>query len=178
MSTLPTTPDALFARLDELGIETHTVQHPAVFTVEQARLHRKQSSGTHIKNLFLRNKKGAMWLVIAREDRSINLKALGKRIGAGHLSFGSAERLMRNLGVEPGAVTPFGLLNDVDRAVSVVLDAGILQSDPSHQRDPIHCHPLVNTMTTAIDGAALLRFIEACGHQASIVDLAPEADHA
>jgi len=109
-----------------------------------------------------------MWLVVAREDRSINLKALGKRIGAGHLSFGSAQRLMRTLGVEPGAVTPFGLFNDHEHVVQVVLDAGILEADP------IHCHPLVNTMTTAIDGADLLRFIEACGHQADVVELAEE----
>ncbi len=168
MSSPPAKPDALFARLEELGIATQTVEHPAVFTVEQARAHRQKSSGTYIKNLFLRNKKGAMWLVVAREDRSINLKALGKRIGAGHLSFGSAQRLMRTLGVEPGAVTPFGLFNDHEHVVQVVLDAGILEADP------IHCHPLVNTMTTAIDGADLLRFIEACGHQADVVELAEE----
>ncbi len=161
----------LFRLLDELGIETRTVEHPPVYTVEQAREHREGMSGGFSKNLFLRNKKGKMWLVVAQEDRPIRLKALGKGIGAGNLSFASKERLERYLGVEAGAVTPFGLINDTEGVVRVVIDAGLLELDP------LNFHPLDNARTTAISPADLLRFIEATGHKAEQVDLelyAPE----
>ena len=124
-------PQQLFAKLDALGIAQHTVEHPPVFTVEQAKALRGNLAGYHIKNLFLRNKKEEMWLVVALEDRAIDLKRLGEALGAGRLSFGSPERLRRHLGVEPGSVTPFAL---------------------------------VNTMTTAILPADLLRLFEATGH--------------
>ena len=100
-------PQHLFARLDALGLAHRTVEHAPVFTVEQAKQHRGVLPGHHIKNLFLRNKKEAMWLVVALEDREIDLKRLGEALGAGRLSFGSPERLRRHLGVEPGSVTPF-----------------------------------------------------------------------
>src|SRR5690606_23175029 len=103
----------LFERLEALGIETHTVAHDPVFTVEEAkRVRGAHEQGTHVKNLLLRNKKGAMWLVVVPEDRRVDLKALAERLGVKNLSFASAERLMRYLGVIPGAVTPFGVLND------------------------------------------------------------------
>jgi len=161
----PATAEQLFAKLDELGLSHDTVEHPPVFTVEEAKAHRGPLEGTHIKNLFLRNKKKQMWLVIALEDRAIDLKALGKRIGAGRVSFGRPERLMQYLGVEPGAVTPFALINDPEQRVQPVLDARIFD------RDPIHAHPLRNDMTTAIGGEDLLAFIRACGHEPQIVDL-------
>lgn len=161
----PTSPAQLFARLDELGLNHHTVEHPPVFTVAEAKAHRGSLEGTHIKNLFLRNKKKKMWLVVAKEDRVIDLKALGKRIGAGHVSFGRPERLMQYLGVEPGSVTPLSLINDGDHQVQPVLDARIFDVDP------IHAHPLVNTMTTAIAGDDLVAFIRACGHEPQILDL-------
>jgi Ala-tRNA(Pro) deacylase len=162
-----TTPaiDALFDRLRALGIETTTASHPAVFTVEQAKAHRVQHEGTHVKNLFLRNKKGAMWLVVLEEDRAVDLRDLGRRIGAGHVSFGSPDRLHRYLGVEPGSVTPLAAIHDTEGAVRVVIDARALA------RDPVHCHPLTNTMTTAIRGEDLLRFLRACGHEPEVVDL-------
>lgn len=165
--TSPATPAELFAHLERLGIHTTTVNHPPVFTVEEAKRHRGALDGTHIKNLFLRNKKKRMWLVVALEDRAIDLKALGQRIGGGHVSFGSADRLMRYLGVLPGSVTPFGLINDRERVVEVVLDHSIFD------RDPIHCHPLSNDMTTAIAGRDLLAFLASCGHEPRIVDLSP-----
>src|SRR3569833_125388 len=115
-------PQLLFARLDALGLAHRTVEHPPVFTVEQAREHRGVLPGHHIKNLFLRNKKGAMWLVVAEEDRAIDLKALGEAIGAGRVSFGSPERLMEHLGVIPGAVTPLALVNDREGLVQPVID--------------------------------------------------------
>ena len=115
-TTQPTTPDQLLARLAELGLTTRTVTHPPVFTVEEAKALRGELPGAHIKNLFLRDKKGKMWLVVAEEDRPIDLKALGELLG-GRLSFGSADRLMTYLGVIPGAVTPFGVINDAGNQV-------------------------------------------------------------
>jgi Ala-tRNA(Pro) deacylase len=162
---LPTTPDQLLAHLAAMGIATHTVEHAPVFTVAEAQQHRGTLDGTHIKNLFVRNKKKRMWLVVALENRLIDLKQLGAHIGAGHVSFGSPERLMQFLGVAPGSVTPFGVINDRSAAVEVVLDAGVLR------RDPVFCHPLSNDMTTAIAGQDLLRFLEASGHPPRIVDL-------
>ena len=118
-------PQQLFARLAELGLAHHTVEHAPVFTVEEAKAHRGTLPGHHIKNLFLRNKKEEMWLVVALEDRAIDLKRLGEMLGAGRLSFGSPERLRRHLGVEPGSVTPFAVINDNERKVTLVLDRGL-----------------------------------------------------
>ncbi len=161
----PLSPTDLFDYLEELGIETETVDHPPVFTVEEAKRLRGELPGAHSKSLFLRNKKGAMWLVVAREDRSIDLRLLGERLGAGRLSFGSPERLMRILGVIPGAVTPFAVVNDHDTVVRVVLDRAMLDERP------LNFHPLDNSMTTAIDPADLLRFLESTGHDPEYIDL-------
>lgn len=151
-------PQQLFARLAALGIAQHTVEHPPVFTVEEAKALRGNLPGHHIKNLFLRNKKEEMWLVVALEDRAIDIKRLGEALGAGRLSFGSPDRLRRQLGVEPGSVTPFALVNDETRVVRLALDRGLADGGP------INAHPLVNTMTTAIEIADLLRLFEATGH--------------
>jgi Ala-tRNA(Pro) deacylase len=151
-------PQQLFARLDQLGIAHRTVEHPPVFTVEEAKALRGNLPGHHIKNLFLRNKKEEMWLVVALEDRAIDLKRLGEVLGAGRLSFGSADRLKRTLGVEPGSVTPLSLVNDEARAVQLVLDRGVADGGP------VNAHPLVNTMTTTLAPADLLRFFDATGH--------------
>ena len=151
------TPDQLFARLDALGIAHRTVTHPPVFTVEEAKALRGTLPGAHIKNLFLRNKKEEMWLVVALEDRQVDLKRLGEVLGAGRLSFGSPERLGRHLGVEPGSVTPLSLINDEAHAVRLALDRAI-------EGDLVNVHPLVNTMTTALAAADLLRFFAATGH--------------
>jgi len=153
-------PQQLFARLEQLGIAERTVEHPAVFTVEEAKALRGDLPGHHIKNLFLRNKKEEMWLVVALEDRAIDLKRLGEVLGAGRLSFGSAERLKRHLGVEPGSVTPLALINDASRSVQLVLDRGLVDG----HGEPVNVHPLVNTMTTAMAAEDLLRFFEATGH--------------
>jgi Ala-tRNA(Pro) deacylase len=151
-------PQQLFARLAALGIAQRTVEHPPVFTVEEAKALRGNLPGHHIKNLFLRNKKEEMWLVVALEDRAIDLKRLGEALGAGRLSFGSPDRLRRVLGVEPGSVTPFALVNDETHLVRLVLDRGLAEGGP------VNAHPLVNTMTTAIAPADLLRLFEATGH--------------
>ena len=151
-------PQQLFSRLAELGVVHRTVEHPPVFTVEEAKAVRGNLPGHHVKNLFLRNRKEEMWLVVALEDRVIDLERLGEVLGAGRLSFGSPERLRRHLGVEPGSVTPLALINDDARSVRLALDRALANGGP------VNVHPLVNTMTTAIAPADLLRLFEATGH--------------
>jgi Ala-tRNA(Pro) deacylase len=160
----PVTSEALFARLEALDIVAATVEHPPVFTVEEAKALRGKLSGAHIKNLFLRNKKGAMWLVTCLEDRPLDLKALGARLGAGRLSFGSARRLMDHLGVIAGAVTPLAVINDKGAAVQVVLDRAIFGFEE------VNCHPLINSMTTSLGPDQLVRFLEAEGHPPRLLD--------
>src|SRR5215475_1309106 len=132
------TPQQLFDRLAQLGIAQRTVEHPPVFTVEEAKALRGDLAGHHVKNLFLRNKKEEMWLVVALEDRAIDLKRLGEVLAAGRLSFGSPERLKRHLGVEPGSVTPLALINDNVHAVRLALDRALGDGVP------VNVHPLVN----------------------------------
>ncbi|MDY0882239.1 prolyl-tRNA synthetase associated domain-containing protein [Dongia soli] len=163
---LPTSAEQLLARLNDLGIVSRTVDHAAVFTVDEAKNLRGELPGGHIKNLFLRNKKEEMWLVVVEEDKRVDLKTLGEQLGAGKLSFGSADRLMTYLGVLPGAVTPFSIINDKENKVRVVLDEDLLT------RDPVNCHPLVNTKTTALSPADLLRFLEAEGHKPQLMRFA------
>jgi Ala-tRNA(Pro) deacylase len=160
----PAGPEALFERLEALGIAQRTVSHPPLFTVEQSQALRGDLPGAHIKNLFLRNKKGRMWLVTCLEDRDVDLKALAGMLDAGRFSFGSPERLMRFLGIRPGAVTPFAVVNDRQGAVTMVLDRGILGDQT------VNAHPLVNDMTTAIASADLLKFLEAERHAPLLLD--------
>jgi Ala-tRNA(Pro) deacylase len=170
-AALPTSPEALHARLDALGIAYHAVSHLPVFTVEEAKALRGELPGAHIKNLFLRNKKGRMWLVTCLEDREVDLKALGARLEAGRFSFGSAERLMTYLGVQPGAVTPFAVINDTGGEVTMVLDSALMDAEA------VNCHPLVNTMTTAVAAADLVRFLEAEGHAPVMLEMDDIAPH-
>jgi Ala-tRNA(Pro) deacylase len=164
-SARPLTPDQLFARLDALGIVHRTYTHPPVFTVAEAVSLRGQLPGGHCKSLFLKDKKGGLWLVVALEERRIDLKRLAERLGAPRFSFGNAELLFDVLGVRPGSVTPFALVNDTAGRVAVVLDKGMLE------HDPLNYHPLENDRTTAIAPADLLRFIEDCGHRPRVADL-------
>lgn len=157
------TSDDLFAFLDRLGIAHKTVSHPPLFTVEQSQAMRGQIPGGHTKNLFLKDKKGALFLVVALEDAPIVLKSLHHRLDAGRFSFGSADLLRETLGVEPGAVTPFGAINDKSGRVRVVLDAVMMA------RPVLNYHPLVNTMTTSIKRDDLVRFLEATGHPPRVV---------
>ncbi len=160
----PATPDRLFEKLDVLGIQASTVTHPPVFTVEEAKGLRGKILGCHTKNLFLRNKKGKMWLLVCLEDRTVDLKNLAGRLGAGRLSFGSADRLMKYLGVIPGAVTPFAVINDTSRAVKIAVDKAILD------RAPLNFHPLDNAQTTSIGAEDFLKFLEGEDHQAQLLD--------
>lgn len=166
----PCTCARLLARLSELGIEHRTMEHPPIFTVEQARRLRGPVPGAHVKNLFLRNKRGHMWIVCCMAHRRLDLRALGDVIGSGPLSFGSPRRLMRYLGVGVGTVTPFAVINDKACRVRVVLDAAILE------HDVMNAHPLVNDRTTTIASADLLRFLEAESHSPTVVDMTPFED--
>jgi Ala-tRNA(Pro) deacylase len=152
------TPDELLARLEALGIEHRTVSHRPVFTVEEARAHRGDLPGAHIKNLFLRTKKGAMWLVVALESRTVDLRALAEALGHRRFSFASERRLRAYLGVIPGAVTPFAVVNDGEGAVRVALDEGL------RDFEEWNAHPLVNSMTTTVRGRDMIRFLEAVDH--------------
>ena len=162
---MPATPDDLFRCFEALGIETSTVEHPPLRTVEEARPHWDKIPGAHCKNLYLRDHKKRNWLVVTLQDRELDLKALAQSIGSGRLSFGRAERLMQFLGVEPGAVTPFALINDPQGRVTVVLDQAMLALSP------LNYHPLINTRTTAILPDDLLGFVRATGHEPMIVAL-------
>src|SRR6476620_6662086 len=157
---MPKTPDELFAFLQELGIAHSTVSHPPLFTVEQSRAQRGKIPGGHTKNLFLKDKKGALYLVSALEDAAIELKSLHRRLGAsGRFSFGPAEQMREVLGIEPGSVTPFAAMNDTTHRVTVVLDEALMAYPV------INCHPLRNTMTTSIARDDLVKFLEATGHR-------------
>jgi Ala-tRNA(Pro) deacylase len=157
----------LFARLDALGIASATVEHEPVFTVGQSQALRGSLPGAHTKNLFLADKEGRVLLVVAKDDTSVDLKSLAKRLGLGRLSFGKPELLLALLGVTPGSVTPFALINDAEARVAVVVDRALLDFAE------VNFHPLVNTATTRIASQDLLRFIRACGHEPVVMALAP-----
>ena len=164
--TRPATPEELFQRLRELGIDYETAHHPPVFTVEEAQSVRAEMIGGHTKNLFLRNKKGRMWLLVCDEERRLDLKALGKQLEAGRFSFGSPERLMEYLGVIPGAVSPFAVINDKEGQVRLVFERLLLEVPE------LNFHPLDNSMTTRIATPDVIRFLEDVDHAPDLIDLA------
>ena len=158
------TPDDLFAYLDRLAIAHETVRHEAVFTVADSAHVKAGIPGAHAKNLFLKDRKGRLFLMVAEHATAIDLKRLHETVGAsGRLSFGSEELLVGTLGVTPGSVTPFAALNDPEGRVTVCLDAALM----SHERQ--NFHPLVNTMTTGVAPADLIAFLRATGHEPMMV---------
>jgi Ala-tRNA(Pro) deacylase len=159
------TPSPLGSYLDQQGIDVTTYQHEAVFTVTESQTVKQHLTGAHTKNLFLKDKKGRLFLVVACDDTSIDLKWLSKRLSAGRLSFGRPEVLLETLGVTPGSVTPFALLNDTDRRVRLVFDARMMA------HDQMNFHPLDNTMTTVIGKDDLLKFIKSLGYDLEIIDM-------
>lgn len=162
---MPASRQNLFDRLAELGIVTRTTEHRAVFTVAESSELERDLPGGHTKNLFLKDARGDLFLVVAHSATEIDLKALPKVLGARRFSFGSAALLFEVLGVPPGSVTPFALMNGTSRRVQVVIDAALMD------HDTIHCHPLENTATTSIAREDLLRFIRACSHEPRIAVL-------
>ncbi len=160
----PLSPEQLLALLAAADIHPQVFSHPPVFTVEEAKNLRGHFPGAHVKNLFLRNKKGEMWLVVAEEDRPIDLKWLGEALSAGRLSFGSPERLMRHLGVSPGSVTPLAIINDHEGKVRLILDQGV------KRHEEINCHPLINDRTISLKVRDLVQFLERHGHPPSWMD--------
>ena len=163
---MPATRQDLFARLAELGIATRTLEHEPMFTVAESSKLGHELPGVHTKNLFLKDEDGALFLVVAKSSTRVDLKALARALAAGRFSFGKPELLMETLGVSPGSVTAFAVINDPERRVRVVLDSELLT------HDSLNCHPLQNTATTNIARDDLLRFIRACGHEPRIVVLA------
>ena len=163
-----TTPpeQALYATLDRLGIGHRTLEHAAVFTVEEAQAATGHLPGGHCKNLFLKDKADALWLLSCLATTPVRLGRLEKVIGSKRLSFASPALLREVLGVEPGSVTPFALLNDTARRVRPIVDRAMLAVDP------LNFHPLRNTATTTIATADLVRFMTALGYAPIEVDLA------
>ncbi|MDE2446266.1 MAG: prolyl-tRNA synthetase associated domain-containing protein [Alphaproteobacteria bacterium] len=160
---MPVSKADLFVFLEKRGIFTKTLEHEPVFTVEEAKKVHDNMPGGHCKNLFCKDEKGALWLIVALEDAVIDLKTAPAKIGSKRLSFGKPELLMEVLGIVPGSVTPFGLINDTAHRVNVILDAAMMRIDL------LNFHPLENGATTAIAASDLLVFIKACGHTPRIV---------
>ncbi len=159
---MPATRQDLFDRLTELGIETHTVEHEALFTVADSSKLEQELPGAHTKNLFLKDEDGDLFLVVAQAATRVDLKGLARTLGAGRFSFGKPELLMEALGVTPGSVTAFAVINDGSRRVRVVIDSELMR------HETINCHPLENTATTNIARDDLMRFIRSCGHEPRI----------
>lgn len=155
----------LFAYLDSLQIAHTTIEHPPVFTVEEAQQHTHHLPGGHTKNLFLEDKAGGLWLVTCLDEQPVKVNALARLLGAPRFSFGKPDRLMQILGVEPGSVTALALINDTERRVRPVLDTKLL----AHEL--VNCHPLTNTATTTLKAADLVRFMTVQGYSPLEVDL-------
>jgi Ala-tRNA(Pro) deacylase len=156
---MPATPEDLYARFDALGIAYTTTKHRPVFTVEEGADLKAAIPGGHSKNLFLKDKKGALFLLSALADTRIDLNAVSKLLGAGRFSFGNADLLMQHLGVTPGSVTLFALFNDPQRNVRLILDEGLFG------HDLVNFHPLRNDATTALSPADMLKFARDTGHE-------------
>lgn len=163
---MPASRADLMARFSQLGIETQTREHPPAFTVDEARDLRGVIPGGHCKNLFLKDEKGAVWLIVCLEDARIDLKAAPAKIGSRRLTFGKPDLLMELLGVEPGSVTPFGLINDTSNRITVILEERMMRESL------LNYHPLSNDATTTIKAEDLVAFIRSCGHEPRIVALA------
>ena len=162
---LPTSPEALLVLFGQLDIPYTLHEHEPVFTVAESEHLNAVIPGMHCRNLFLRDKKKRMYLVVAANETSVDLKALPDAIDSARLSFGSAERLWEYLGVKPGSVCPFAVVNDHEHAVQVVLDSVMMQANL------VNYHPMVNSMTVSLTPQDLLRFFDHTGHDVQIVDL-------
>jgi Ala-tRNA(Pro) deacylase len=163
------TPDELFALFDRLGIEHSTIEHPPFFTVEEGRPWHDKIPGLHCKNLFIKDRKGGIWLVVMPGDKRADLARLEKALGAPRFSFARPDVLQEVLALTPGSVTPFGLINDTQRRVTVILDEEMLDSEW------VNFHPLSNAASTTLRSTGLLRFVRALGYEPVVVRL-PESN--
>jgi len=165
----PLTKEGLLATFEELGIAATTIDHPPLHAVDDAQEWRAANtpdqSGGFCKNLFLKDKKGVLWLIVTLEERKIRLNNLPKALDSARLSFAKPELLWEILGVRPGSVTPFALINDHAQKCRVILDAPMLT------HDQLNYHPLTNEATTTISRDDFLKFIRHCGHEPTIIDL-------
>lgn len=158
-------PEELLDRLSDLSIDHQTIEHPPVFTVEEAKEHTAHLPGAHCKSLFLKDKKGGLWLLVCLDNRRIDMNQLSKVLACPRLSFGKPDLLLDVLGVTPGSVTPFAFVNDQDHRVKPLLDKAML----SH--DVLNYHPLTNEATTTIKSSDLEKFLHALGCEPRILDL-------
>lgn len=157
------TQEQLLAVLSEIKIPFTNHEHPAVFTVEEADQHHQGIQGAHTKNLFFKDKKKSLFLVVTLSDKPVNIKDLGHKIGAKNLSFGKPDLLMEVLGMIPGAVTPFAAININSHGVKIILDQEMMD------HELLNFHPLVNTATTTIASRDLVRFLEHCGQKPEVI---------
>ncbi|MEE2760245.1 MAG: prolyl-tRNA synthetase associated domain-containing protein [Pseudomonadota bacterium] len=162
---MPATETELFQRFKSLGIETETKRHEAMFTVEDAKRLRGELPGGHCKSLFLKDKKSRLWLVVMLEDKPLDLKTLKIKLGSARLSFGKPELMQDVLGVAPGSVTPFCVINPSAKNVQVVLDSAMMEEAT------LNYHPLSNEATTAIRSTDLLHFLVDCRHEPLVLAL-------
>jgi Ala-tRNA(Pro) deacylase len=160
----PASQDALFAQLDAWSLACSTYRHAPTFHVSQSSELKGLMPGVHTKNLFLKDAKARLWLVSAQADAVIDLKTLPAVIGSARLSFGSPERLFAVLGVRPGSVSPFALINDHERSVTLVLDAAFVKAEI------LNFHPLSNDATTAISAADFMTFVRNLGYDPILVE--------
>jgi Ala-tRNA(Pro) deacylase len=169
---MPHTAEQLFSFLDQLGIKHQTTQHPAFFTVDEGRAWHHKIPGTHCKNLFLKDAKGTLWLVVMPADKRADLAGIAGRIGSAKLSFAKAELLLDVLGLSPGSVSPFALLNDAQKRVKVVLDQDMMACEQ------VNYHPLHNEASTTLRSADLLKFIQALDYRPVITECGQkQAEH-
>lgn len=167
---MPVSPEELFAFLDMLGIEHQTVEHEPVYTVNDGAEWRDKVAGLHCKNLFLKDKKGGLWLVVMPADKRADLGKISQRAGAPRMSFGSPELMQEVLGLTPGSVTPFALMNDTERLVTVILDRDMMASEL------VNYHPLHNAASTTLRSDGLLKFLNALGYEPVTMDCGSGAD--
>jgi len=161
---LPTSPQELFDILQTLGITYELHHHAPTFTVEESSKLKASIPGVHCRNLYLRDKKKQNFLVVAANETVVDMKSLQEKLGCGRLSFGSSDRLWEFLGIRPGSVCPFTLINDKDHHVQLVLDAGMMRADL------VNYHPLDNAMTVTLTPQDLLKFFAHTGHTPITLD--------
>ncbi len=164
---LPTSPETLIKRLDELDIKYDLHHHKAVFTVEESNAIDINIPGTHCRNMFIRDKKKRMFLISLANETLVDMKKLRDVLDCGRLSFGSADRLWENLGVRPGSVCPFSIINDTDKNVTLILDQWMMG------QECVNFHPLINTMTLGFAPQNLIKFAEDINHPYKVLDLSP-----